>query len=150
MCERNKFRCWGRIFIDTYIYLFVSISVSELKEAIERRCGVMAAHQVLLMSGGESLEPNARVCSYSAGTDTNPIYLFSKAAIESHVPPTPHTDYSSGKFFFLFSFFYPSSIYDDVYVHSRPGNIGMSSLHRLGVDSNRLDNVRHYDQTQSR
>ncbi|XP_043287530.1 RB1-inducible coiled-coil protein 1 isoform X2 [Venturia canescens] len=70
-------------------------SVSELKEAIERRCGVMAAHQVLLMSGGESLEPNARVCSYSAGTDTNPIYLFSKAAIESHVPPTPHTDYGS-------------------------------------------------------
>ncbi|KZC12971.1 RB1-inducible coiled-coil protein 1, partial [Dufourea novaeangliae] len=70
-------------------------SVCQLKEAIERECGVVAAHQVLLMSGGESLEPNARVCSYSAGTDTNPIYLFSKAAIESHLPPTPSIDYGS-------------------------------------------------------
>ncbi|CAK9814981.1 RB1-inducible coiled-coil protein 1 [Anthophora plagiata] len=70
-------------------------TVSQLKEAIERECGVVAAHQVLLMSGGESLEPNARVCSYSAGTDTNPIYLFSKAAIESHLPPTPSIDYGS-------------------------------------------------------
>ncbi|EZA53375.1 RB1-inducible coiled-coil protein [Ooceraea biroi] len=61
-------------------------------EAIERECGVVAAHQVLLMSGGECLEPNARVCSYSAGTDTNPIYLFSKAAIESTLPPTPNVD----------------------------------------------------------
>ncbi|XP_076647578.1 autophagy-related 17 isoform X2 [Halictus rubicundus] len=70
-------------------------SVSELMEAIERECGVVAAHQVLLMSGGESLEPNARVCSYSAGTDTNPIYLFSKAAIENQIPPTPSIDYGS-------------------------------------------------------
>lgn len=74
-----------------------SCSVAQLKEAIERECGVVAAQQVLLMSGGESLEPNARVCSYSAGTDTNPIYLFSKAAIESHVPPTPSIDYGSGE-----------------------------------------------------
>ncbi|KAG5325461.1 RBCC1 protein, partial [Pseudoatta argentina] len=64
-------------------------------EAIERECGVVAAHQVLLMSGGECLEQNARVCSYSAGTDTNPIYLFSKAAIESSLPPTPSIDYGS-------------------------------------------------------
>ncbi|XP_018049229.1 PREDICTED: RB1-inducible coiled-coil protein 1 isoform X2 [Atta colombica] len=70
-------------------------SVSQLMEAIERECGVVAAHQVLLMSGGECLEPNARVCSYSAGTDTNPIYLFSKAAIESSLPPTPSIDYGS-------------------------------------------------------
>ncbi|XP_035733946.1 RB1-inducible coiled-coil protein 1-like isoform X2 [Vespa mandarinia] len=70
-------------------------SVAQLKEAIERECGVVAVHQVLLMSGGESLEPNARVCSYSAGTDTNPIYLFSKAAIESNLPPTPSIDYGS-------------------------------------------------------
>ncbi|XP_029038342.1 RB1-inducible coiled-coil protein 1 isoform X1 [Osmia bicornis bicornis] len=70
-------------------------TVAQLKEAIERECGVVAAHQVLLMSGGESLEPDARVCSYSAGTDTNPIYLFSKAAIESHLPPTPSIDYGS-------------------------------------------------------
>ncbi|KAF7996624.1 hypothetical protein HCN44_002270 [Aphidius gifuensis] len=70
-------------------------SVAELKEAIERECGVLAEHQVLLMSGGESLESNARVCSYSAGTDTNPIYLFNQGAIESQVPPIPHTDYST-------------------------------------------------------
>ncbi|XP_011684925.1 PREDICTED: RB1-inducible coiled-coil protein 1 isoform X2 [Wasmannia auropunctata] len=70
-------------------------SVSQLMEAIERECGVVAAHQVLLMSGGECLEQNARVCSYSAGTDTNPIYLFSKAAIESSLPPTPSIDYGS-------------------------------------------------------
>ncbi|XP_017754917.1 PREDICTED: RB1-inducible coiled-coil protein 1 isoform X1 [Eufriesea mexicana] len=70
-------------------------TVAQLKEAIERECGVVAEHQVLLMSGGESLEPNARVCSYSAGTDTNPIYLFSKAAIESQHPPMPSIDYGS-------------------------------------------------------
>lgn len=45
--------------------------------------------QVLLVSGGESLDPNARVCSYSSGTDTNPIFLFSKYIIESQQPPTP-------------------------------------------------------------
>lgn len=48
------------------------------------------------MSGGESLESDARVCSYSAGTDTNPIYLFNKASINSSVPPTPNIDYGSG------------------------------------------------------
>nr|XP_033335051.1 RB1-inducible coiled-coil protein 1-like [Megalopta genalis] len=72
-------------------------TVSQLMEAIERECGVLAVHQVLLMSGGETLEPNARVCSYSAGTDTNPIYLFSKAAIESQVPPTPSIYYGTGE-----------------------------------------------------
>lgn len=71
-----------------------------MKEAIERECGVLAEHQVLLMSGGESLESNARVCSYSAGTDTNPIYLFNQGAIESQVPPIPHTDYSTGLIIF--------------------------------------------------
>ncbi|XP_015174450.1 PREDICTED: RB1-inducible coiled-coil protein 1 isoform X2 [Polistes dominula] len=68
-------------------------TVSSLKEAIERECGVMACHQVLLMSGGDSLEPNALVGTYSVGTDTNPIYLFSKAMIESNVQPTPSIDY---------------------------------------------------------
>lgn len=80
-----------------YYIIFILFSVAQLKEAIERECGVVAVHQVLLMSGGESLEPNARVCSYSAGTDTNPIYLFSKAAIESNLPPTPSIDYGSGE-----------------------------------------------------
>ena len=36
--------------------------------------------QVLLISGGESLEPDERVCKYTAGSsDTNPIFLFSMA-----------------------------------------------------------------------
>ncbi|XP_043470313.1 RB1-inducible coiled-coil protein 1 isoform X1 [Leptopilina heterotoma] len=70
-------------------------SVSELKEAIERECGVLTEDQVLLMSGGESLESEARVCSYSAGTDTNPIYLFNKASINSSVPPIPSIDCGS-------------------------------------------------------
>lgn len=36
--------------------------------------------KVLLISGGESLEPEERVCKYTAGSsDTNPIFLFSMA-----------------------------------------------------------------------
>lgn len=52
--------------------------------------------QVLLVSGGESLDPAARVCSYSAGTDTNPIYLFSKNTIESLTPPALSIDFGPG------------------------------------------------------
>ena len=44
--------------------------------------------QVLLISGGESLEAEERVCKYTAGSsDTNPIFLFSVASIESSSPP---------------------------------------------------------------
>ncbi|KAL1124093.1 hypothetical protein AAG570_001863, partial [Ranatra chinensis] len=70
-------------------------SVSQLKDAIERYCGIPNDKQVLLASGGESLEPNARVCSYSVGTDTSPIFLFSKSSIESNTPPSPCIDYGS-------------------------------------------------------
>lgn len=69
----------------------------QLKEVIAQMCRIPSDKQVLLVSGGESLELNARVCSYSAGTDTNPIYLFSKNTIESHTPPSPSVDYGSGK-----------------------------------------------------
>ena len=49
---------------------------------------------MLLISGGESLNLTSRVCSYSsAGTDTSPIFLFSKNSIESLSPPTCVTDY---------------------------------------------------------
>lgn len=71
-------------------------SVVQLKEAIERTCRIPADKQVLLVSGGECLDPSARVCSYSAGTDTNPIYLFSKTTLESMKPPSPSIDYGSG------------------------------------------------------
>ena len=60
--------------------------------------------QVLLISGGEALEPEERVCRYTAGSatavlqcstqllpsgssDTNPIFLFSMASIEAASPP---------------------------------------------------------------
>nr|CAD7437975.1 unnamed protein product [Timema bartmani] len=70
-------------------------SVVQLKEVIERACRIPADKQVLLVSGGESLDPNARVCSYSAGADTNPIFLFSKCTIESMTPPTLSSEYAS-------------------------------------------------------
>ncbi|XP_046398308.1 RB1-inducible coiled-coil protein 1 isoform X2 [Ischnura elegans] len=71
-------------------------SVSHLKEVVAREIHIAVEKQVLLVSGGESLDPNARVCSYSAGTDTNPIYLFSLASIESSTPPSPSTHSLSG------------------------------------------------------
>lgn len=43
--------------------------------------------QVLLISGGESLNDEDKVCKYNAGTDTNPIFLFSLLNIESPDPP---------------------------------------------------------------
>ena len=39
--------------------------------------------QVLLISGGESLDNDEKVCKYNAGTDTNPIFLFNLANIEN-------------------------------------------------------------------
>lgn len=44
--------------------------------------------QVLLISGGESLESNERVCKYTAGSsDSNPIFLFSVSTLEGSHPP---------------------------------------------------------------
>ena len=71
-------------------------SVKQLKDVIERSCGISVDKQVLLVSGGECLDPTARVCSYSAGTDTNPIYLFSKSTIESVTPPSLSMDFGTG------------------------------------------------------
>lgn len=73
-------------------------SVSKLKESIAKTCDIPTDKQVLLISGGESLDPDIRVCSYSAGTDTNPIFLFSKGTIESSIPPSLSIGFSSGKF----------------------------------------------------
>ncbi|XP_058801849.1 RB1-inducible coiled-coil protein 1 isoform X3 [Phymastichus coffea] len=79
----------------TFDNKFALASVAELKQTIERECAVSADQQVLLMSGGESLEPDARVCCYSTGSDTNPIFLFSKLLIAQDEPPTPIIDYGS-------------------------------------------------------
>ncbi|KAH8311651.1 hypothetical protein KR044_007361 [Drosophila immigrans] len=51
-------------------------SVENLKETIHRLHGIPAANIVLLVSGGEMLTHSTQVSCYSAGTDTNPIYMF--------------------------------------------------------------------------
>jgi len=64
-------------------------SVSRLMEAVFEATQIPANKQVLLIANGEPLNPSSRVGSYkSAGTETNPIFLFSKSAIESLQPPT--------------------------------------------------------------
>jgi len=63
--------------------------VSELRKAVKKRTGIDTQCQVLLISGGESLDADKRVCEYAAGTDTNPIFLFSITSIESTHPPSP-------------------------------------------------------------
>ncbi|CAN8001479.1 unnamed protein product [Ixodes hexagonus] len=60
-----------------------AVERQNLKEVIAQRCHVPPDKQVLLISGGESLQLSASVGKYSAGTDTNPIFLFNKASIES-------------------------------------------------------------------
>lgn len=67
-------------------------SVNHLKAEIAHRCDVPAEKQVLLISGGESLQPSASVGSYNGGTDTNPIFLFNKCSIESDCLPPLHSD----------------------------------------------------------
>ncbi|CAH1965748.1 unnamed protein product [Acanthoscelides obtectus] len=67
-------------------------SVLELKKHMQQECQVPPEKQVLLISGGECLDNKKRVCSYSAGTDTNPIFLFSRKLLESPTPPGPNDD----------------------------------------------------------
>jgi len=68
-------------------------TVAHLKKAVETTWGIPEEKQVLLISGGESLEPEERVCKYTAGSsDTNPIFLFSMASLESSTPPTSSVD----------------------------------------------------------
>jgi len=54
-------------FIVAFVCLCVC-SVLQLQEAIKGRCQIPQDKQVLLISGGENLDPAVRVCSYSAGT----------------------------------------------------------------------------------
>ncbi|XP_033736937.1 RB1-inducible coiled-coil protein 1-like [Pecten maximus] len=70
-------------------------SVATLQGVIARACHITEDKQVLLISGGESLDPSARVGKYHAGTDTNPIFLFSKSTIEAMTPPSPSVHYGS-------------------------------------------------------
>jgi hypothetical protein len=69
--------------------------VNYLKGVIARSCRIPPDKQVLLISGGESLDAEERVCKYAAGTDTNPIFLFSLISIESSMPPEIHPEIAS-------------------------------------------------------
>lgn len=64
-----------------------------MKYAIEQSQHIPSNKQVLLISGGECLEDIAKVCSYSAGTDTNPIYLFNRTFLERFETPCINTEY---------------------------------------------------------
>ncbi|KAF7708095.1 RB1-inducible coiled-coil protein 1 [Silurus meridionalis] len=70
-------------------------TVLDLKHAIQAKYKIAAQHQVLVVNGGECMVAERRVCSYSAGTDTNPIFLFNKEMILCDRAPTiPKTTFS--------------------------------------------------------
>ncbi|QQP39297.1 Putative LOC100876743, partial [Caligus rogercresseyi] len=61
-------------------------TVGHLKSVLEAQTGIPVAQQILLISGGESCDEEEKVCKYTAGTDTNPIFLFSMSALEDSPP----------------------------------------------------------------
>ncbi|KAM8839793.1 RB1-inducible coiled-coil protein 1 isoform 1-T2 [Synchiropus picturatus] len=70
-------------------------TVLELKNAIHAKYKIAIQHQVLVVNGGECMAAERRVCSYSAGTETNPIFLFNKEMILCDRNPTiPKTTFS--------------------------------------------------------
>ncbi|XP_076826432.1 RB1-inducible coiled-coil protein 1 isoform X2 [Brachyhypopomus gauderio] len=70
-------------------------TVLDLKHAIQAKYKTATQHQVLVVNGGECMAAERRVCSYSAGTDTNPIFLFNKEMILCERAPTiPKTTFS--------------------------------------------------------
>lgn len=84
--------------------LFVFFSVHHLKNVIEENCHIPTNKQVLLISGGECLQESAKVCSYSSGTDTNPIYLFNRSFLERSEMPNIIVDFrfsNIGKCYYL-------------------------------------------------
>jgi RB1-inducible coiled-coil protein 1 len=68
----------------TFDAKFAFERVLKLKNEIEKKSNIRVAYQILLMSGGESLELDAQVSSYSTGTDTNPVYLINKFFNDMH------------------------------------------------------------------
>lgn len=84
------------MFIRLLICLFIYFSVISLKQAIEENQHIPTNKQVLLISGGECLADSANVCKYSAGTDTNPIYLFNRSFLEKDEIPIIGSDFRPG------------------------------------------------------
>ncbi|XP_055965671.1 RB1-inducible coiled-coil protein 1 [Sorex fumeus] len=71
-------------------------TVADLKHAVHSKYKIAIPHQVLVVNGGECMAAERRVCTYSAGTDTNPIFLFNKEMILCDRPPTiPKTTFST-------------------------------------------------------
>ncbi|KAM9626325.1 RB1-inducible coiled-coil protein 1 isoform 2-T5 [Trichechus inunguis] len=71
-------------------------TVADLKHAIQSKYKIAVQHQVLVVNGGECMAADRRVCTYSAGTDTNPIFLFNKEMILCDRPPAiPKTTFST-------------------------------------------------------
>ncbi|OCT76804.1 RB1-inducible coiled-coil protein 1 isoform X1 [Xenopus laevis] len=71
-------------------------TVTDLKHAIQTKYKIAVHLQILVVNGGECMAPDRRVCSYSAGTDTNPIFLFNKEMILCERPPAiPRTTFSA-------------------------------------------------------
>uniref|UniRef100_A0A8I3PQ74 RB1-inducible coiled-coil protein 1 n=2 Tax=Canis lupus familiaris TaxID=9615 RepID=A0A8I3PQ74_CANLF len=71
-------------------------TVADLKHAIHSKYKIAIQHQVLVVNGGECMAADRRVCTYSAGTDTNPIFLFNKEMILCDRPPAiPKTTFST-------------------------------------------------------
>uniref|UniRef100_A0A8D0BWF7 RB1-inducible coiled-coil protein 1 n=1 Tax=Salvator merianae TaxID=96440 RepID=A0A8D0BWF7_SALMN len=71
-------------------------NVADLKQAIQTKYKIAIQHQVLVVNGGECMAADRKVCSYSAGTDTNPIFLFNKEMILGERPPAiPKTTFSA-------------------------------------------------------
>lgn len=71
-------------------------TVADLKHAIQSKYKIAVQHQVLVVNGGECMTADRRVCTYSAGTDTNPIFLFNKEMILcDRAPAIPKTTFST-------------------------------------------------------
>ncbi|KAK7833632.1 hypothetical protein U0070_020653 [Myodes glareolus] len=71
-------------------------TVADLKHAIQSKYKIAIQHQVLVVNGGECMAADRRVCTYSAGTDTNPIFLFNKEMILcDRAPAIPKTTFST-------------------------------------------------------
>eukprot|EP00118_Oscarella_pearsei_P025611 m.308468 g.308468 ORF g.308468 m.308468 type:complete len:998 (+) comp44045_c0_seq1:170-3163(+) len=62
-------------------------SVAELQFVLVREFQVPVEKQVLLSSNGVALVGEAKVASFSCGTDTHPVFLYNKSNMESLNPP---------------------------------------------------------------
>ena len=71
----------SRIILSNML-LCIPCSVSKLQEAICSSYNIPPDKQVMLISGGENLDPAARVCSYSAGTvSSNRVFVYSVTGV---------------------------------------------------------------------